>query len=267
MDIRISRITKLSVIISAFFILLLTCSCSVNGAAEAGYSRSSEKNHVQPVRLSMFSDTQDKEKSNDNEIRKLIAEKTGVEVVEVWLIGQTSQNVYDGFLQTKNLTDFVYFRERLDEFYKAGLLVAWDSYIEKYPNIKRLYTDKEWDAFRQSDGHIYSVNIPDGQVWNGGKTAEDGLCNTAGFAVTTCCKDPDTAFKFINDILSEEIMDLRFWGIKDVDYLVNADGTYYRTQEMIDKWNDEEYRIKHVCQYSMMPGSLTSANNSKGRKD
>ena len=252
MDIRISRITKLSAIITVFFILLQNCSCSIKGT-DAGYSGSSETNLVQPTRLSMFSDTQDREKSNDNEIRKLIAEKTGVEVVEVWLIGQTSQNVYDGFLQAKNLTDFVYFRERLDEFYKAGLLVAWDSYIEKYPNIKRLYTDKEWNAFRQSDGHVYSVNIPDGPAWRDKSSAENGLSNTAGFAVTTCCKNPDMAFKFINDVLSDEILDLRFWGIKGVDYLVNADGSYYRTQEMLDKWSDEEYRIKHVCQYYMMP--------------
>ena len=251
---RVSRLTKLSVIVSALCILLLNCSCSIK-AADAGYSRSSEQDPDQTTRLSMFSDTQDKEKSNDNEIRKLIAEKTGVEVVEVWLIGQTSQNVYDGFLQSKNLTDFVYFRERLDEFYEAGLLVAWDSYIEKYPNIKRLHTDKEWDELRQSDGHVYSVDIPDGPAWRGGKTAERGLRNTAGFAVTTCCKNPDLAFKFINDILTDEIMDLRFWGIKGVDYLVNADGSYYRTQEMLDKWSDEEYRIKHVCQYSMMPKS------------
>ena len=63
----------------------------------------------------MFSDAQDKEKSNDNEIRKLIAEKTGVEVVEVWLIGQTSQNVYDGFLQTKNQNMFSLLRLTLAE--------------------------------------------------------------------------------------------------------------------------------------------------------
>lgn len=257
---HVSRITKLLATISAFSVLLLNCSCSIGSESDTGNSQVSasftgiaEENVDKPVRLTMFSSTLGKEKSEDNEIRKLIADKTGVEVVEVWLIGQTSQNVFDSLLQARNLPDYVYFNERLDEFYEAELLVAWDPYIEQYPDIKSLYTDEEWDMFRQADGHIYSVNILGAPVWYGNAEAEGGLCNTAGFAVTTCCKDPDTAFKFINDILSDEVMDLRFWGIEGVDYLVNVDGTYYRTQEMTEKWNDEEYGIKHVCQYLMMP--------------
>ena len=257
--IRKSRTIKLLVLIPALVALLLNCSCSMDNVTEATsessatVSRITEKEPDPPVRLGMFSDTLGKEKSNDNEIRKLIAEKTGVEVVEVWLTGQTIQNVYDGLLQARTLPDFVYFRERLDEFYEEGLLVAWDTYIEQYPNIKSLYSDEEWDLLRQSDGHIYSVNIPGGLIWSGDEVVENGIYNKAGFAVSVNCKDPDVAFKFINDILSDEIMDLRFWGIEGTDYLVNADGSYYRTREMTDNWNDEEYGIEHVCQYVMMP--------------
>ncbi|MCR4768281.1 MAG: hypothetical protein K5875_10020 [Saccharofermentans sp.] len=73
--------------------------------------------------------------------------------------------------------------------------------------------------------------------------------------MTTGCKDPDTAFRFINDILSEDILELRFWGIEGVDYLVNVDGSYYRTREMNYNWNDKDYGIKHVCSYTLMPGA------------
>ena len=256
---QISRIVKLTALASAVSIMLLNCACSIDSTTDSGLSQSSEtvtritEKPNKTIKLTMFSSTLGIEKSQDNEIRKLIAEKTGVEVVEVWLVGQTSQNVFDGLLQSKNLPDYVYFNERLDEFYEAVLLVAWDPYIEQYPGIKSLYTDEEWDMLRQSDGHIYSVNIPGAPVWYGDAETEGGLCNTAGFAVTTCCKDPDAAFKFINDILSDDVMELRFWGIEGVDYLVNVDGSYYRTKEMTDNWNDEEYIRDHVCQYQMMP--------------
>ena len=32
-----------------------------------------------------------------------------------------------------------------------------DDYIEKYPNIKEMYSDAEWEKFRQEDGHIYWI--------------------------------------------------------------------------------------------------------------
>lgn len=202
-----------------------------------------------PVVLTMFSIALGKEKSEDNKIRNLITEKTGVQVTEVWMEGQYSRNVIDGWLETPKLPDYMYINERLDEFYDHGLLVAWDPYLEKYPNIKNLHTDEEWDLLRQSDGKIYSVNIP------GGPFTEDpnSITNTWGFVVTTSCKDPETAFKFINDILSEEIMDLRFWGIEGVDYLKDNDGTHYRTKEMADMWENEEYGVTHVCEYALMP--------------
>ena len=130
-----NRIVKLSVIASAISILLLNCSCSIDSVTDTGNSHSSEtvtriteKSSDKTIKLTMFSSTLGIEKSQDNEIRKLIAEKTGVEVVEVWLVGQTSQNVFDGLLQSKNLPDYVYFNERLDEFYEADLLVAWDPF-------------------------------------------------------------------------------------------------------------------------------------------
>lgn len=258
----IGKTLKLSALASAIAILLLNCSCSMDNGTAAGHSQSSETAPVvtaseadQVITLTMFSSTLGKEKAEDNEIRELIAEKTGVKVIEIWQTGQYSRNVFDGFLESKNLADFMYFSERLDEFYEAGLLVAWDPYIEQYPNIKSLYTDEEWDMLRQADGHIYSVSIPDAPVWTGTSEEENVLCNTAGFTVTTCCKNPDIAFKFINDILTEEIMDYRFWGIEGVDYLVDADGNCYRTQEMTENWSDVDYGIKHVCQYLMMPQS------------
>ena len=41
--------------------------------------------------------------------------------------------------------------------YDAGALVPLDDYIEKYPNIKNLFTELEWEKLRQDDGHIYWI--------------------------------------------------------------------------------------------------------------
>lgn len=60
-----------------------------------------------------------------------------------------------------------------------------------------------------------------------------------------------------DDILSDEIMELRFWGIEGSDYMVNVDGSYYRDREMTDNWNNEDYVRDHVCQYSSMPRART----------
>ena len=42
---------------------------------------------------------------------------------------------------------------------KYHLLVAWDDYLAKYPNLKEMYTEEEWDKFRQDDGKIYWANV------------------------------------------------------------------------------------------------------------
>ena len=49
----------------------------------------------------------------------------------------------------------------------------------------------------------------------------DTVNNASGISITVDCKDPDKAFKFISDLLTQEIHDLRFWGVEGVVYLVD----------------------------------------------
>ncbi len=397
------------------------------------------------VDFTMFTGMAGKDIDPNNEIRQLIAEETGVRVTEAWLSNQSEQEAVASLMASGNLPDFIDVSE-MSKLYEGDYLIAWDQYIEKYPNIKELYSEKEWDSFRQSDGHIYWANVFDrfyqkdtttlstGQAFwiqarvleaygypkietldqyfeiiekyakehpelpNGTKVipytclCEDwkyfcleappmyldgypnngcvgvdisgginnpkvvdynmtdtakayfkklneeyqkgivdpefadqnydkyieklctgavlGMCddywnfgysimgsfsveqkgpkgsvvpseigcdyvplglvmksgtknqwystdytiNTAsGIGVTTSCINPELAFKFLNDMLSQEIHDLRFWGVEGEDYLVDDKGMYYRTQEMRDQWNNPSYRAKHVCEYSYMP--------------
>ena len=94
-------------------------------------------------------------------------------------------------------------------------------------------------------------------------TYGDTLNNSSGCAVTINCSDPDRAFKFLSDIMEQDIHDLRFWGVEGVDYLVDEDGMYYRTQEMRDKQNNQAYRASHMCPYSYMPQWLGTSRDGK----
>ena len=399
--------------------------------------------------FTMFTAMEGSEINSGNEIQEIIAQKTGVKVKETWLKdGQDGKEVVNSMISSGNLPDYIDAGEKTVELYQKGKLVAWDPYLAKYPNLKEMYTDEEWDMFRQKDGKIYWANVfnntygeskdtghndeafwiqvrvlewagypeiktmddyfdllekyyashksfvnPKGktvniipytilcddwryfclenapmyldgnpnngsvivdpktmkvvdynttstaktyfkklneeynkgivdknfatqtydeyikklstgavlgmidQNWNFnydvtynfaqsgldklgceyvplGITADgvtqnrwhaygDSINNTTGIAVTTSCKNPDKAFEFLNSILSQEIHDLRFWGVQGVDYLVDSNGLYYRTEEIRKKVNDPKYAASHMCSYSFMPQWLGTSRDGK----
>ena len=380
--------------------------------------------------------------NDDNEIQQMIAEKTGAKVKETWLTGQTAEEAVGTLIAGGEYPDFVDGGSQSVQLYEAGALVALDDYIEKYPNIKELFTEQEWDQLRQDDGHIYwlpqfsniygeekecthndeafwiqtrvlkwadypeirtmdeyfdliesyneanptmedgTANIPytilcedwryfclenapefldgypnDGSVivdpktetvidynttdtavayfkklneeykkgiidpesftqtydeyiakissgrvlgmidqwWDFAYTGYDaikaagldkqgcsyvplpitidksvknqwhnsgGVLNVSGgLAVTTSCEDVEGALQFVNDLLGQEIHDLRFWGEKGVDYEVNGDGTYYKTVEMRTNASDSAYKASHLCTYSYFPQWLGTSRD------
>lgn len=386
------------------------------------------------VDFTMFVAMPGSEINDGNEIQEIIAQKTGVRVKETWLTGQEAEEAVGTIIASEDLPDFIDGGKGSMQLYDAGVLVAWDEYIEKYPNIKELYTEAEWNKFRRDDGKIYWVNqfqnsygknratthndeafwiqvkvlewagYPEVQTMDdyfkvledyyaANPTMEDGtehipytiLCedwryfclenagqflagypndgsvivNTetmtiedynvsdatyqyfkklneeynkgmidkefatqtydeyiaklstgrvlgmidqwwdfaytvndvfkqqgldvkganyvplgltiepgmdqmwhtysdtvneaSGLAVTTACEDPDLAFEFINALLEQDIHDLRFWGVKDVDYAVDEEGLFYRTEEMRTQAADDVYQANHLCTYSYFP--------------
>ena len=82
---------------------------------------------------------------------------------------------------------------------------------------------------------------------------------SAGVGVSISCDDPEAAIKFISDLLTPEILNLRFWGIQGVDYSVDKDGIFYQTDEQYAQWRNEEYSRKHICVYNYMPYYLGMA--------
>lgn len=412
------------------------------------------------VEFSMFIDKGDPYyfgKSNTNVIKERIARKTGAKIDEQFLSGETSYEALNRMKVTNTYPDYISLHNDFDGFeklYRNGKLVAWDSYLEKYPNLKKLYSEKEWDNMRMDDGHIYWVDfetrmqgdpkqknhndeafwiqvrvlewagypniqsvdeyfnlleryyethktftdpssgyerkiIPftiltedwryfclenppyfldgyenDGSVIVNPKTLKVVDYNTtytaqryykklneeyhkgildsefatqsydqyiaklscgmvlgmvdqtwdfnytvsselkeygldkigceyiplgitidkgmeqrwhtyypayvdspteSGLAVSTNCSDYDRAFRLINDMLNQDIHNLRFWGIAGVDYLIDENGLFYRTDEMRNNIDSKNYHYEHMCEYSYMPilyGTSTDGINA-----
>lgn len=372
--------------------------------------------------------------NSSNDVADLIADAIGAKVDETWLTGQTAAEAVGTIIAGGEYPDFIDGGDMSVSLYEAGALVAWDDYLDSYPNLKEMFSDKEWDKFRQDDGKIYWANVfnnsygedkttehndeafwiqvkvlewagypeiktldayfdllesyaeanptmedgteiipytilcydwyyyclenapqfldgypNDGSVivdtetmtivdynttetavryfrklneeyakgivdpefatqsydeyisklstgrvlgmcdqwWNFsssvndvfkqtgldlqgcnyvplGLTIDEGmenqwhsygdtLNNSSGIAVTTSCKNVDAAFQFMNDLLDQDIHNLRFWGVEGVDYLVDEDGLFYRTDEMRTNASDSEYQASHLCTYSYFP--------------
>ena len=110
------------------------------------------------IQFTMFGAMPQPEINDDNEIMNLIAEKVGAKVKETWLTGQTAAEAIGTIIAGGDYPDFIDGGEAMMALYDEGVLVPWDDYLEKYPNLKALFTDQEWDALRQDDGKIYWAN-------------------------------------------------------------------------------------------------------------
>jgi len=70
-----------------------------------------------------------------------------------------------------------------------------------------------------------------------------------GISITKKCKDPLTAFKFLDTLCSLEAQKLMYWGIKGVDYSVDKNGKMYLTDKQKKQREDPVYRKKQSLGY------------------
>lgn len=172
--------------------------------------------------------------------------------------------------------------EKLNEEYKKGIIdpdfavQTYDEYISKLATGRVLgmcdqywnfgYTLKDSYSILHSaeDGSTYTLGelgceyVPLGLVMESGTEQRwhsygNIIDYASGVAVTTSCIDPEKAFAFLNDLLSQEIMELRFWGIEGKDYFIDEDGLFYREDYMRENWKDQRFKIDHVCEYPYLP--------------
>lgn len=164
--------------------------------------------------------------------------------------------------------------QKLNEEYNKGFVdpesftQTYDEYIAKLSTGRVLGMVDQWwdfaytvnDVFKQQGLDVKGCNyVPLGLTTEAGMdnrwhTYDDTVNQASGIAISVDCADPDKAFKFIVDCaMDQELHDLRFWGVKDVDYQVGDDGLFYRTDEQRMQWADTSYQASHRCQYSYFP--------------
>lgn len=181
--------------------------------------------------------------------------------------------------ETKKVIDYnttetaVKYFKKLNEEYQKGIVdtesftQTYDEYIAKVSSGRVLGMIDQWWDFAYTAGDAIKtagldkqgcnyVPLPitiDRNVTNQWHNS-GGVVNVGdGLAITTSCDDVEAALQFVDDLLSQEIHDLRQWGVKDTDYLVNDNGEFYRTPEMRTQCADTAYKASHLCTYSYFP--------------
>ena len=160
--------------------------------------------------------------------------------------------------------------QKLNEEYKKGIVdpetftMKYDAYISKLSTGRVCgMVDQHWDfndaelAIKAAGNLDDCTYVPVGITMDKGVEehwhAKPALDVSNGVGITTSCKDPEGAMKFMNDLLDPEILTLRNWGIEGVNYNKGEDGVFTRTEEMRTNANDQAYINANLCPYAYFP--------------
>ena len=176
-----------------------------------------------------------------------------------------------------------YFK-KLNEEYNKGIVdqefftQSYQEYLEKIASGRVLGMVDQWWQFAysvntslenmpvQNYGYVpMPITIDRGiqNQWHIKRGAELSVAD--GISITVSCEDLKGAMQFINDLLDEEILKLRYWGIEGIDYDVYVNGVYYRTPEQRERAKNLDYSNAHFCMYSYFPrieGMLSDGINA-----
>ena len=163
--------------------------------------------------------------------------------------------------------------QKLNEEYHKGIVdpesftQTYDEYIAKLSTGRVLGMIDQWwnfaynvnDSLKQQgldeQGCDYvplPITIEEG-IQNNWHCSGSVLNEDSGLAITTSCEDVEGALQFINDLLSQEVHDLRYWGVEGEDYEVDENGLFYKTEEQRLEASDTAYKASHLCTYSYFP--------------
>lgn len=151
---------------------------------------------------------------------------------------------------------YAYYK-KLNEMYNKGIVdketfvMNYDQYIEKLSSGRVLGTFNQYWQVQEAQELLLrddpeSIFVPFPVVLD--ELIEEHqrdipyIQATQGIAITTACKDPVGAIKFLDYLIREDTQILIQWGIKDVHYKVDNEGHFYRTEEQKKLFNDPEWR-------------------------
>ncbi|HBL37100.1 MAG TPA: ABC transporter substrate-binding protein [Firmicutes bacterium] len=146
--------------------------------------------------------------------------------------------------------------KKLNEMYNKGIVdketfvMNYDQYIEKLSSGRVLGTFNQYWQLQEAQEILLrddpeSIFIPFPVVVD--EMVEEYqrdipyIQATQGMAITTACKDPVAAIKYLDYLIREETQHLIQWGIKGVHYEVDANGHFYRTEAQIKMFLDPDW--------------------------
>ncbi|WP_024861934.1 sugar ABC transporter substrate-binding protein [Ruminococcus flavefaciens] len=139
--------------ISAAAMLLSSVGCSLPG----------KKNKGQEIQkfTGFYCARKSTNLEEDNEIRQIIAEKTGYILYEEWLRDQADiDKIISDMMISGKYPDFISpDGPNCQRLIRQKAFIPLDNYWDKYPNLKALYSDAQWDTLRAEDGHIYFIPL------------------------------------------------------------------------------------------------------------
>ncbi|MDE5582600.1 MAG: sugar ABC transporter substrate-binding protein [Ruminococcus sp.] len=154
---------------------------------------------------------------------------------------------------------------KLNEEYKKGIIdpecfvLTSDQYYKKLSEGHILgIVDQNWNFNNAvqnlpSDCSYIPLSVTIDEKIQGQYHSITAFNDSTGLGITKSCTDIEGALQFLNDLLSPEILNLRFWGVEGVDYEVDKTGLFYHTEEQAERWRDKDYARKHICLYNYFP--------------
>ncbi|MGX7098747.1 extracellular solute-binding protein [Globicatella sanguinis] len=174
----------------------------------------------------------------------------------------------------------------LSEQYANGVIdpetftAKYDQYIAKLSSGRVLgMVDQGWN-FQQAEDSLISQGKDDLTYVPYGLTIDpevqpqyrEGpvLSTQGGIGITVSAKDVEGILQMWDDMVSEKGMILRSWGEEGIDYEVDEDGMFYRTDEQRDNWRNTDYVQKNSVPFGYMPqytGLLPDGKNTVAAGD
>ncbi len=171
-----------------------------------------------------------------------------------WIIDENNQAMY----KFRSDKEREYFRW-LCRMYNEGILdpefatQTHEDYIAKIASgrVVALF-DKDWDY--QDGEKVLKADGKYGSSYAGlpltmdadtkcPSLAYQGLTTGTGVGISSTCKDPVAAIKFIDFLCSDEGQVLNKWGIEGVNYFIDEEGHRYRTEEEVKyATEDKDYQ-------------------------
>lgn len=173
-----------------------------------------------------------------------------------WIIDENYQARY----KFRTEEEREYFRW-LNRMYQEGVLdpefatQTHEDYLAKISSGRVLaLLDQDWDyrdaeRVLKSDGKLDKTYAPlpvaMDETIKCPSLMSQGLVTGQGVGITTGCKDPAAAVKYLDYICSDEGQVLVNWGVEGINYEVDENGKRYRTQEEIEySQSDKDYSKK-----------------------